>query len=157
MNQPTPKPAWRRINRLAWLLDNSIRLPGVNYRIGLDPLLGLVPGIGEALGAVLSMYIIAEGARGGLPRSILLRMGFNVALEVVIGAIPLVGDLFDMTWKANARNVRLIEKYAASPRESVVSSTLLLWGIMIVLMLMVAAVFYVGILIVSALWTALTG
>ena len=145
-----------RMHRLAWLLDNSIRVPGFNYRIGIDPLLGLLPGIGEAAGGVLSMYIIAEAVRGGLPRAIILRMALNLALEMVIGTIPLIGDLFDMTWKANLRNMRLVESYTAAPQKSVVASKGLLWGVVIGFLLLTAAVLCVGFLIIAALWSAIT-
>jgi hypothetical protein len=146
-----------RMHRMAWLLDNSIRVPGFNYRIGIDPLLGLLPGIGEAAGGVLSMYIIAEAARGGLPRAIILRMALNLALEMVIGTIPLIGDLFDMTWKANLRNMRLVESYATRPQKSVTTSKWLLWGVIIALLLLTAALVYVGFLILAAIWSAISG
>lgn len=146
----------KRMHRLAWLFDNSIRVPGFNYRIGIDPLLGLLPGIGEAAGGLLSTYIIAEAVRGGLPRAIVLRMTFNLALEMLIGTIPLIGDLFDMTWKANARNMRLIENYLAAPRKSVAASKGLMWGIVIGLLLLTAVVLYIGFLIIAALWSAIT-
>jgi hypothetical protein len=145
-----------RMQRLAWLLDNSIRVPGFNYRIGIDPLLGLLPGIGEAAGGLLSTYIIAEAVRGGLPRSIVLRVTFNLALEMLIGTIPVIGDLFDMTWKANARNMHLIENYAAAPSKSVAASKGLLWGIVIGLLLLAAVVLIIGLLIIRALWSAIT-
>ncbi len=146
-----------RLNRFAWLLDNSIRIPGTDFRIGLDPLIGLVPGIGEAIGGLLSMYIISEAARARLPASILARMGFNVALEVLIGAIPIVGDIFDMTWKANARNARLIEKYAASSKQTEAYSRLMVFAIGAVLFFAAAASIYVGFLIFRQLWIAATG
>ncbi|RJQ71917.1 MAG: DUF4112 domain-containing protein [Desulfobacteraceae bacterium] len=148
---------WDRLNRLAWLLDNSIRLPGLNYRIGLDPLIGLVPGIGETVGALLSMYIVVEAARSGVPLAIIMRMGLNVVMEVLLGSIPLIGDLFDMAWKANARNMRLMQRYAAAPRKNVLVSTLLMWMVILTVGMVIAAGFYVGILILRAVWTALTG
>lgn len=119
MTPKTQKLPLQRLDRVAWLLDNSIKIPGVNYRIGLDGLIGLIPGIGDATGTLLSMYILAEGARAGIPKPILLRMAWNIGVDSLIGAIPLVGDLFDMTWKANARNVRLLKEYnhASHPME----------------------------------------
>ncbi|WP_445399564.1 DUF4112 domain-containing protein [Zobellella sp. An-6] len=99
-----------RLKRLAWLLDSSIRLPG-GFRIGLDGLIGLVPGVGDLVAAGLSAYIIAEAARMKLPAGVLARMGLNVLLELLIGAIPLFGDLFDFAFKANQRNVRLMDAH----------------------------------------------
>lgn len=106
--------AERRLRRLAWLLDNSIPLPG-GYRIGLDGLIGLVPGIGDAAGALVSGYLVAEAGRLGASKALLFRMAFNVLLETVIGAIPLAGDLFDFAFKANLRNLRLLEQHTRDP------------------------------------------
>ena len=106
-----------RLRRLAWLLDSSVRLPG-GLRIGLDGVLGLVPGVGDLLAALLSSYIVAEAARLRVPGSVLLRMVSNIGVELVIGLVPVVGDLFDMVFKANERNVRLIENWLDQPHET---------------------------------------
>ncbi len=100
-----------RLYRLHWLsriLDTALPIPGTSYRIGVDGLLGLIPGIGDPAGAVLSSYVIFESARVGAPKRLLLRMIGNVALESFIGVIPLLGDLFDFGWKANVRNLALL-------------------------------------------------
>ena len=104
-----------RIKRLAWLLDNSIPIPGTQWRIGLDPLFGLIPGLGDLIGAVFSGWILLEAERLGAGRPTLFRMLWNVAVETVFGAIPLLGDMFDAAWKANAKNVVLLERHLASP------------------------------------------
>jgi hypothetical protein len=103
-------PRLRRIRFLAQLFDQSIVLPG-GYRIGIDPILGLIPGIGDAMGTMLSLYIIYEAARLGIPKRILLRMCGNTLLESLVGEIPILGDIFDAVWKANVRNMRLIEMH----------------------------------------------
>jgi hypothetical protein len=146
-----------RLHRYAWVLDNSIPVPGSKYRIGIDPIIGLVPGIGDAIGALLSMYIVVEGARSGLPRVILLRMGLNIAIELVLGTIPLFGNLFDMAWKANVRNVRLLERYGQTPQKSLASSTFMLAAIITALVLLMAAMVLIGILILAALVSAARG
>ena len=102
-----------RVNRLAWWLDQSLRLPVIGRRIGADALLGLVPVVGDALGGLASLYIVAVAARIGVPRSVLLRMGANLLLDAVVGAVPLAGDLFDMGFKANVRNAQLLMRHAA--------------------------------------------
>lgn len=107
-------PAVRRVRGLAQLLDNSIPLPG-GFRVGLDAVIGLIPGIGDTAGAVLSAYILAQAARIGVPKAVLLRMAANVGIEAVVGAIPFVGDLFDAGWKANARNVALLNAHLEHP------------------------------------------
>ncbi len=102
-------PRLTRLRRLAWLLDGSIPLG--RYRIGLDPLLGLVPGFGDAIGAGMSIIILYDAARLGTPVHVLVRMVGNVLLELVIGAVPILGDLFDFVWRANERNLRLVERH----------------------------------------------
>lgn len=101
-------PRLRRVRRLVQLLDRSIILPN-GYRIGLDPLIGLIPVAGDFAGAAFSFYIICEAALMGIPKRILLRMCGNVLLETLAGEIPVLGDIFDAVWQANVRNLRLIE------------------------------------------------
>lgn len=98
-----PAPEW--VDRLAWLMDRSI--PIGRWKIGLDGIIGLVPGLGDLVGALISGLIVAAGVRAGLPRSAIARMVTNVAVDGVIGAIPFLGDFFDMTFKANTRNVEI--------------------------------------------------
>jgi hypothetical protein len=99
--------AVRRMEFVSRLLDESVRVPGTEFRIGLDPVLGLVPGAGDALAAAFSFYIVVESARLGVSYNTLLRMLANVAIDVAVGSVPVVGDLFDAFWKANVRNVEL--------------------------------------------------
>jgi hypothetical protein len=101
----------RRLERLAWLLDRAI--PVGRHKIGLDPILGLIPGVGDAVGALLSLYVLYEGARLGAPGHILVRMTGNILVEAILGAVPVLGDVFDFVWQANSRNMRLIHKYHA--------------------------------------------
>jgi hypothetical protein len=103
-------------------LDTSIRIPGTGRRIGLDPLLGLVPWAGDAIGALLSAYLVWESARLGATRGMVARMLLNVAVETVVGVIPVAGDVFDAVWKANSRNLRLLEGYLADPARAGVAA-----------------------------------
>jgi hypothetical protein len=103
-----------RVHLLSRLLDEQFRLPGTPYRVGLDGLLGLIPGVGDALGMLLSLYILAEAIKLGVPRLLLLRMVANIGLDTLVGTIPLVGDAFDIVWKANKKNVALLDTYLAS-------------------------------------------
>jgi hypothetical protein len=100
---------------LAHLLDDSVRIPGLGVRFGLDAVIGLVPGLGDLAGAILSGYVVLLGARLGAPKSVVLRMLGNVAVETVVGSIPLLGDLFDVGWKANLRNVALLDRWIDQP------------------------------------------
>lgn len=93
---------------LAWFLDRSI--PIGRWRIGVDPILGLLPGAGDWLGAILSLYVFYEGARLGMPKHVLTRMAGNILVETIVGSVPVLGDLFDFAWQANARNLELIER-----------------------------------------------
>lgn len=100
----------RRLDRLASALDSSIPVPFLRTRIGLDGLIGLVPGIGDAATGLLSLYLVAEARRLGVPMTTILRMLGNVGVDALVGAIPLVGDLFDFAYKANRRNVELLRQ-----------------------------------------------
>ena len=107
-----------QVDRLAWLLDNSIHIPIINYRIGLDALIGLIPGLGDAAGLVVSSFIVLQAIRLGAPRAILGRMVLNIVIEAVVGLIPVLGDFFDATFKSNARNVRLLRLALEQPANS---------------------------------------
>jgi hypothetical protein len=96
-------------------LDAGVRIPGTNLRFGLDPILGLIPGAGDAAGAVLAGWILVEAIRMGASRATLVRIAGNVALDAAVGALPFIGDIFDFTWKANLRNVALLERHRAAP------------------------------------------
>lgn len=98
----------KRLRALSRVLDSAIPLPG-GFRIGLDGIIGLIPGVGDAAGASLSAYVVVQAARLGASPLTLLRMMLNVLVETVIGAIPILGDIFDFAWKANNRNVALLE------------------------------------------------
>jgi hypothetical protein len=100
-----------RIRRLAWLVDAAFVVPGTTFRFGLNSVIGLVPGAGDTLLGLLSLYIIHEAAQLGAPRPLLARMVGNVVVEVVGGSIPVFGDLFDVALKANLRNIRLLEQH----------------------------------------------
>ncbi len=104
-----------RLEFLAWVLDSSIPVPGTSFRVGVESLIGLIPGIGDAIGVALSSFILIMAARMGVPRVTLLRMGFNVALEGLVGIVPIAGDLFDFAWKANRRNVELLRAHVEHP------------------------------------------
>jgi len=106
-----PASRTRRVRVLAQLLDNSITIPGTAWKIGLDPIVGLIPGIGDLIGAILSAYIILEAARAEVPGFTLFRMVVNLGLDTLLGAIPAVGDVFDAAWKSNVRNVALLERH----------------------------------------------
>lgn len=138
----------RRIRTLAWLLDESIVLPG-GYRIGLDALIGLAPGLGDVIGAAFSAYLIYEARALGASRSVLTRMAVNVLIETAIGALPFVGDLFDAAFKANSRNLALLEQGRRDPIRARRSSRMFIVGFsLLVAALVIAALAIPALLIV---------
>ena len=96
------------MRNLTRLLDTAIGLPG-GFRIGIDPIIGLVPGIGDVIATALSLWLIYDATRLGIPKRVLARMVLNVVIEAAVGAIPVLGDIIDAAWKANVRNMRLVE------------------------------------------------
>jgi hypothetical protein len=102
-----------RLRKIAWLLDAALRLPGTRFRFGINSLIGLPPGFGDAALALLSLYFVLEAVRLRAPRRLVGRMLANVAIEFGLGAVPVLGDLLDVIWKANLRNVALLERHFA--------------------------------------------
>jgi hypothetical protein len=100
-----------RIDALATLLDSALAIPGTNVRFGVDAIVGLIPGVGDLITALVSLYIVHEARQLGAPTHLLLRMVGNIALDGVVGAAPLVGDVFDVMWRANRRNVALLHDH----------------------------------------------
>lgn len=147
----------KRLERLAWYLDSSIKIPGLNARFGLDGLLGLVPGVGDTIGALVSSVVISEAAHLGAPKVLLLKMAVNVALDALVGTVPVLGDLFDFVWKANQRNVQLLNSYLDKPRETVVASRWFVWGLVAVLVGLVFSVGVLGFVLLRALLNAAAG
>jgi Domain of unknown function (DUF4112) len=120
------------IAQLAHLMDGAI--PIGRWSIGLDPLLGLLPGIGDVIGALISMLIVARAVQAGIPRVAVARMTANIAIDTLIGSIPLFGDAFDFAYKANLKNLRIYEESLRDPR-----ATARNWGFFVVAVLIVVA------------------
>jgi hypothetical protein len=130
---PAARAARERLRRLAWLLDSSIPVPGTGWSVGVDALIGLVPFVGDFAGVLLSSYILVEAARLGAGRAVLLRMALNIAIEGVAGVVPFFGDVFDAAFKANQRNVRLLDAWLERPARAERASRGLLAGILALL------------------------
>jgi uncharacterized protein DUF4112 len=136
------------LERLGQVLDSAFAIPGTPFRIGLDGILGFIPGVGDTMGAALSTYIIFKAARLGVPKRVLLRMAGNVALDTVVGVIPMVGDIFDIAWKANVRNLALLRTHLAAPECTERSSRqIMMW----LLVLLALAIVGLGILLILGL------
>ncbi|MDX1541874.1 MAG: DUF4112 domain-containing protein [Geminicoccaceae bacterium] len=106
----------RRLEKFAHLLDEQFRIPGTNYRMGLDGLVGLIPGIGDTATALLSSYVILEAYRLGVPNSLIARMLANIGIDWAVGSIPVLGDVFDVAFKANRRNVSMLLRHLREGR-----------------------------------------
>jgi hypothetical protein len=150
----------RNARVLARLLDNAIPIPGTSWRIGLDPIVGLIPGIGDLISATISGYIILEAARAQVPTLTLAKMLGNVGLDTLFGAVPAFGDVFDAAWKSNTKNVALLERHLsvavvpAREKPRVVGRTILA---LITLVLIVGAGLALGIYVARLLWRLTTG
>jgi len=137
-----------RARGLARLLDDLIRIPGTNIGIGLDPVIGLIPGVGDVIGGLMSSYILMVAAQEGAPTSVLLRMLGNIALDSLVGVVPVLGDLFDVGVKSNRRNVDLLERYLGAPRETKAASRGVVALVFLALALLVVGVIAAGVWVV---------
>lgn len=135
------------LRALSRLLDTAFVIPGTGYRFGLDAVIGLVPGLGDAVSAVFSSYLVLQASRLGAPRSVVSRMIANVALDTLVGWVPVLGDLFDVAWKSNVRNMALLEQHLQQPaaaRAGSRRSLVLLTG---ALLLLVTGAVVLGVLV----------
>ncbi len=143
----------RSLEQLSHWLDGVFRIPGTGWRFGFDALVGLVPGIGDFATTAVSFYILAAGVRYRVSKATLLRMGVNIGVDYLAGAVPFVGDLFDAYWKSNQKNVELLKRRATvSPEEARrgrLSDWLFVGGIMIVLLLILIGAITVSLYILS--------
>jgi len=146
------KGAWlfrdQTLQKLETLLDEAFRIPGTRIRFGIDGIIGLIPGFGDVLGGLLSLIIPLAAWVRGLPYVTLARMAANIAIEVLIGTIPVFGDAFDIAWKANRRNYRLLIRYLGEPRRHTWRD----WGFLLLLASAVALVFALPLVLV--VWLA---
>ncbi|HUF64648.1 MAG TPA: DUF4112 domain-containing protein [Gemmatimonadaceae bacterium] len=145
----------RGARALTRLLDTALRIPGTRIRFGLDPLLGLVPGLGDVAGAAMSGYVVILASRLGAPLPVLLRMLANLGVDTVLGAVPLLGDAFDVAWKANVRNLALLERYLDEPGTTRRASTLVVAGILAGVGLVAAGAVVLTVILFRALLGAL--
>lgn len=129
-------PQLERLRTVSRLLDSAFVIPGTRYRFGFDALIGLVPGLGDAVSAIFSGYIILQASRLGAPKSVVTRMIGNVALDTLVGWVPVLGDLFDVAWKSNLRNMALLETHLQQPAAARAGSRkalVLLGGVLLLL------------------------
>ncbi|NEP76480.1 DUF4112 domain-containing protein [Okeania sp. SIO2G5] len=155
-----PAAKFERVKALSQLLDNAVTIPGTEYSVGLDPIIGLLPGGGDLFMGLLSLYIVVEGFRLGASAPTLTRMATNIAFEVIAGTVPVVGDIFDVAWKANARNVQLLEEHLQSPRPRRQADRVFFFLLMTALLILIGAIATVSFFLfqfIFQLLTTLTG
>lgn len=138
--------AERRIGRISRVLDDLVPIPGTSHRVGLDPVIGLIPGAGDLVSAIAGGWIILEAVRFGIPGVVLLRMIWNTGVDLAVGAIPILGDVFDVAFRSNARNLELFRRHALDPAASTAEHWSFVAGLVVVLF---------GVL--WLLWTAVSG
>ena len=144
IRQLTPRQVqgFEALRKVAQLLDSAFVVPGTSYRFGLDPILGLVPGLGDLVSPLFTIGILWQARELALPRIVQLRMIFNVAIDSLVGAVPVLGDLFDFAWKANKMNLALLERHAQEERPASAGDWLFV-VLMVGLMVLVAVVPFV--------------
>jgi hypothetical protein len=141
---------------LAELLDQRFTIPGTSIRFGLDPILGLIPGIGDALANLAGSAILLIAAQYRLPKIVLLRMGLNVAFNALIGAIPVVGDIFSIWFRSNVRNAQLLDRYVSAERQTPTAGD---WAFVVAvilgIVLLLIGIFVVFVWLVKQVWNTL--
>ena len=143
------------IEALAWLLDNSIPVPGTGRRFGVDAVIGFVPVVGDLVSGAIGLFVVWRGSRLGLPRVVVSRMLANSAIDIAIGAIPVIGDAFDLWFKANTRNLGIIRRHLEHPETSTRSDWLILLGLLGLLTAIVVLLGWFVVALISAIAAAL--
>ena len=149
------KPVEPLFRWIALLMDNLVRVPGTNFRVGLDPILGLIPGLGDTSSAVVSALALVQAARQGMPKIVLARMAMNILLNELIGVVPVIGDAFSFWFKSNARNYELVKQHAAGSRSAKRSDWVFVIVILIALGLLVVTGLAVSFWLLQQLFKAL--
>jgi len=151
----------KHLERLSWLMDDLFRVPVLGWRFGLDALIGLIPGLGDTTTSLVSFYILVSAVRYRVPKVTLLRMGLNIAIDYVVGSLPVVGDLADAWWKSNHMNIDLLRKRATVSGEEARSARMSDWifvgGIIIGLTALAFASAVLSIYLLTKLVTGFTG
>jgi hypothetical protein len=136
------------LDNLAFYLDGLFRVPGTGWRFGLDAIIGLIPNVGDTITSFASFYILLAGVRYGVPKITLLRMAFNIAVDYLVGSIPVIGDAFDFVWKANRMNMDLIRERASGHGKGKTSDYLFVFGLIAMLVLiLLASIFASGLIL----------
>jgi hypothetical protein len=152
-----PAEVEQSLDQLSRWMDGLFRVPGTGWRFGLDAIVGLIPGVGDTLTTMVSFYILAAGVRYRVPKVTLLRMGLNIAIDYVVGSVPVVGDLFDAAWKSNQKNVQLLRQRATVPAAEAKRGRLSDWLFVALIMFCLVALLVGSIVITFYVLSLLVG
>lgn len=144
--------AERRIGRVTHALDELIAVPGTPIRVGLDPVIGLIPIVGDAVAGIVGVWVVGEAARFGIPRVVVGRMAVNLVVDLAIGGIPVLGDLFDVAFRSNSRNLELFRRHALEPDASTRGDQAFFAGLLLVLV----GVVWLMLTAIGTVWQFLT-
>lgn len=147
-----PEAKLETLDKLAWYLDSSIRIPGTKWTVGLDGLLGLIPGVGDLASGAVSSYILLQAVNRGVSTIVIAKMLINIGLDTILGVIPIVGDIFDLAFKANYRNVKLIHDYEQTPKNIKQQSRLSVAIFLLAVTAALALIFWLALLLLSNLF-----
>ncbi|MEG4852645.1 DUF4112 domain-containing protein [Microcoleus sp. B5-D4] len=147
----------RRLRRISHLLDNAIPIPGTKYRIGLDPILGLIPGGGDLISSIFAGYVVFKSAQMGVPQETLVKMATNIVFDTVAGTVPVAGDLLDVAWKANVKNIELLDAHLGSPEQGKKADWLFVAALLLGLILIVGGVIFLSVMLFGWLFQVITG
>ena len=150
-----PSKSVARARELARILDSAITIPGTGIRLGLDSLIGLLPAGGDAIGAALSSIIVMTALRQGVPKPVVWRMVANIVIDTLIGTVPLIGDLFDVAWKANNKNAELLARYEGAPEKTTTRSRGFAILVVVVLLVVLGSILTTAALLLRWLFTSL--
>ena len=142
---------------LALIMDEFLRFPGTKIRFGLDPIIGLLPGIGDVSSAIISAVALIHAARYGVPKILLARMATNILINELVGIIPGLGDAFSFWFKSNVRNYKLLRRYSAAPTRSRKGDWIFLVAVLSLLFVIVCAGLIVSLLVLQAMWQLIAG
>lgn len=135
----------KSLRQISNLLDNAFKIPGTSFGIGLDPLIGLVPGGGDLLTGIFSAYLVFKAAEFGLPKATLIKMTTHILIDIFAGTIPLIGDFFDLTWKANTKNMDLLESHLESPLVYEKADQWFVWLLLLIILTILIIVTALGV------------
>lgn len=146
-----------RLRSLVRFLETALRIPGTRIRFGADAVIGLIPGVGDLAGGMLSALVITEAVRANVPVPVIFRMFGNVAVDLLVGAVPVAGDIFDLFWRSGVRNLNLLERYHAHPARVAASARRTLWLVSAGIGLLAGAAMAFAVFMTMVLWRWITG